>query len=166
MDLARSVVALWRRPRRGRRPARSTESSASDGRAESFHSPAALRSRSTTSILTNGGGIAAVRSLREDTKGATVAFRHDVLRDWAVGFLIHEDGELLSALPMNKPLPPGLARGLEIAARLALESDATGARWSALLAAVERDGCSRKLEAPGAAGVAALRTGVHAVSWA
>jgi hypothetical protein len=79
-------------------------------------------------------------SLREDTKGATVAFRHDVLRDWVVGFLIHEDGELLTNLPMDKPLPPGLARGLEIAARLALETDTTGERWSTLLATVERDG--------------------------
>ena len=41
---------------------------------------------------------------------------------------------------MDKPLPPGLARGLEIAARLALDSDGYGARWSVLLAAVERDG--------------------------
>jgi hypothetical protein len=79
-------------------------------------------------------------SLREDIKGATVAFRHDVLRDWAVGFLLHEDEGLLNALAMDKPLPPGLARGLEIAARLALDSDATGARWQVLLAAVERDG--------------------------
>ena len=79
-------------------------------------------------------------SLREDMKGATVAFRHDVLRDWVVGFLIHEDGELLNKLPMDKPLLPGLARGLEIAARLALETDNTGDRWSALLATVERDG--------------------------
>ena len=31
-------------------------------------------------------------SLREDIKGATIAFRHDVLRDWTVGFLLHEAG--------------------------------------------------------------------------
>jgi len=79
-------------------------------------------------------------SLREDTKGATVAFRHDVLRDWAIGFLFFEDGERLTALPMDKPLPPGLARGLEVAARLALDADSTGERWSALLAVVEREG--------------------------
>jgi len=79
-------------------------------------------------------------SLREDIKGATVAFRHDVLCDWTVGFLLHEDKELLNALPMDSPLPAGLARGLEIAARLAIEGDTTGARWLVLLAAVERDG--------------------------
>ena len=80
-------------------------------------------------------------SLREDTKGAKVAFRNDVLRDWTVGFLLHEDKELLNALPMDKPLPPGLTRGLEVAARLAIDSDATGGRWSVLLDAVERDNC-------------------------
>lgn len=79
-------------------------------------------------------------SLQEDIKGATVSFRHDVLRDWAVGFLLHENKELLSTLPMDVPIPTGLGRGLEIAARLALDSDATGADWLVLLTAVEREG--------------------------
>jgi hypothetical protein len=81
-------------------------------------------------------------SLREDIKGVTVAFRHDVLRDWTVGFVLHEDpvGEILRTLPIDKPLPTALARGIEIAARLAIESDATGARWVALLDAVQRGG--------------------------
>src|SRR5204863_9957633 len=87
-------------------------------------------------------------TLREDIKGATIAFRHDVLRDWSVGFLLHEDEELLKALPMDRPVPPGLARGLEIAARLAIDSDATGARWLVLLAAVERDGCHGSWKRP------------------
>lgn len=87
-------------------------------------------------------------SLQEDIMGATVAFRHDVLRDWTVGFLLHENEELLNALAMDEPLPPGLARGLEIAARLAIESDAAGARWSVLLAAVERDGCHGSWKRP------------------
>jgi len=78
-------------------------------------------------------------SLREDIKGATVTFRHDVLRDWTIGFLLHEDrdGEILKTLPIDKPIPTALARGIEIAARLAIESDATGARWVALLDAVQ-----------------------------
>jgi hypothetical protein len=87
-------------------------------------------------------------SLREEVKGATVAFRHDVLRDWAVGFLLQEDDELLNALPMGEPLPPGLARGLEVAARLAIDCDVTGARWSVLLAAVEREGCHGSWKRP------------------
>jgi hypothetical protein len=78
-------------------------------------------------------------SLREDIRGATVAFRHDVLRDWTVGFLLHEDqnGEILKTLPIDQPLSTALARGIEIAARLAIESDATGARWVALLDVVQ-----------------------------
>ena len=79
-------------------------------------------------------------SLQEEVKGATVAFRHDVLRDWTVGFLLHENKDLLNALPTDSPIPTGLARGLEIAARIALDSDATGADWLILLAAVERKG--------------------------
>jgi hypothetical protein len=80
-------------------------------------------------------------SLREEVKGATVAFRHDVLRDWTVGYLLHEDRDLLKTLPVHKPLPSGLARGIEIAARLAIESDLTGAHWLVLLDAVQTDGC-------------------------
>lgn len=87
-------------------------------------------------------------SLRENIRGATVAFRHDVLRDWAVGFLIHQDEQLLRSLPMDTPLPPGLARGLEVAARLAIESDATGAGWLILLAVVEREGCHGSWKRP------------------
>ncbi|MHB0769839.1 ATP-binding protein [Bradyrhizobium sp. 1.29L] len=87
-------------------------------------------------------------SLREEITGATVAFRHDVLRDWSVGFLLHDYPEQLNALPMDRPLPPGLARGLEITARLALERDATGARWLQLLGTVERDGCHGSWKRP------------------
>jgi hypothetical protein len=79
-------------------------------------------------------------SLREDKKGATVAFRHDVLRDWTLGFLITEDEHVLPKLPLAKPIPAGLARGIEVAARIALDTDDTGARWSSLLAIVEREG--------------------------
>jgi hypothetical protein len=82
-----------------------------------------------------------VDSLREDRAGATVAFGHDTLRDWTIGFLLDERPELLTALPVDRPLPGALARGLEIAARLALDSDTTGARWLALLAEFGRDGC-------------------------
>jgi hypothetical protein len=82
-----------------------------------------------------------VESLREDRAGATVAFWHDTLRDWTIGFLLDERPDVRAALPVDRPLPGTLARGLEIAARLALEADATGGRWLALLAEFERDGC-------------------------
>ena len=64
------------------------------------------------------------------------------------GFLLHEDAQLLNTLPMAKPLPPGLARGLEIAARLALDGDATGAQWLVLLGTVEHDGCHGSWKRP------------------
>ena len=64
-----------------------------------------------------------------------------MLRDWTVGFLLHEDSDVLETLPVHKPLPQGLARGIEIAARLGIESNPTGARWLVLLGAVQRDGC-------------------------
>ncbi len=79
-------------------------------------------------------------SLREEVRGATVAFRHDVLRDWTIGFLLDEDAEQLQGLAKVAPIAAGLARGLEIAAQLALDGDATGARWLSLLGSVEGEG--------------------------
>jgi hypothetical protein len=82
-----------------------------------------------------------VESLREDRAGATVAFWHDTLRDWTIGFLLDEKPGLREVLPTDRPVPGTIARGLEIAARLALASDTTGARWLSLLAAFEGEGC-------------------------
>jgi hypothetical protein len=82
-----------------------------------------------------------VETLREDRAGATVAFWHDTLRDWTVGFLLDEQPDLLETLPMERPLPGALARGLEIAARLRLETDPTGDRWLRLLAVFEAATC-------------------------
>jgi hypothetical protein len=82
-----------------------------------------------------------VESLRKDRAGATVAFWHDTLRDWTIGFLLDERPDVRANLPVDRPLPGTLARGLEIAARLALEADPTGGQWLALLAEFERDGC-------------------------
>jgi hypothetical protein len=90
-----------------------------------------------------------VETLREDRAGATVAFWHDTLRDWTIGFLLEERSDLLDALPTDRPLPGTLARGLEIAARLALESDPTGRRWLSLLAAFEGPTCHGSWRRPG-----------------
>ncbi|MGX4807220.1 hypothetical protein [Bradyrhizobium guangdongense] len=89
-----------------------------------------------------------LESLREEIRGASVTFRHDVLRDWTIGFQIHEDVNLLAAQPMERPLPVILARGLEIAARLALADDPSGQRWLALLAIAEREGCHGSWKRP------------------
>lgn len=81
-----------------------------------------------------------IHSLHEVIKGATISFRHDVLRDWTVGFMLRDDKELLKTLAMSAPLPAGLSRGLEITARLALTADNDGKGWLELLTTVERDG--------------------------
>jgi hypothetical protein len=81
-----------------------------------------------------------LESLREEIRGASVTFRHDVLRDWTIGFQLYEDANLLAVQPMDRPLATVLARGLEIAARLALADDPTGQRWLALLAVTEHEG--------------------------
>ncbi|MGY8666159.1 hypothetical protein Q3C01_27935 [Bradyrhizobium sp. UFLA05-109] len=89
-----------------------------------------------------------LESLREEIRGASITFRHDVLRDWTIGFQIHEDAGLLAAVPMDRPLPTILGRGLEIAARLGLADDPTGQRWLALLAITEREGCHGSWKRP------------------
>lgn len=55
--------------------------------------------------------------------------------------MLDEKPELREALPTDRPVPGALARGLEVAARLALASDTTGARWLSLLAAFEGEPC-------------------------
>lgn len=60
-------------------------------------------------------------------------FHHDVLRDWAIGSYISEDSQRLAALDLGVPVSPRVARGIEFAARLALESGADCSRWLQLL---------------------------------
>jgi hypothetical protein len=87
-------------------------------------------------------------SLSEEIKGATVSFRHDVLRDWTIGFQLYDDKDLLYRLPLRQPVPASLARALEISAKIALASDADGARWQALLAIAERGDCHGSWKRP------------------
>lgn len=61
------------------------------------------------------------------------AFYHDVLRDWGIGNLIHEDYARLSSLDLIAPASPRVARGIEFAARLALETSEDCAKWLSLL---------------------------------
>jgi hypothetical protein len=61
------------------------------------------------------------------------AFYHDVLRDWGIGNLIHEDHARLSSLDLTVPASPRVARGIEFAARLALETSGDCAGWLSLL---------------------------------
>jgi hypothetical protein len=77
-------------------------------------------------------------SLREVRAGSTITFWHDTLRDWTLGLLLSEKPGLLSRLAIDQPMPGTLARGLEIAARLALQEDASAARWLEMAAHFEK----------------------------
>ncbi len=71
-----------------------------------------------------------------------VAFRHDVLREWAIGNLLFSEPSLIERLPLDRPAPPDLGRGVELAARLAIERTAGIERWRSLHAAVSKTGAN------------------------
>lgn len=68
-----------------------------------------------------------------DLRNDRVVFRHDVLREWAIGSLIHVEPTMIERLPLDRPASAALARGVELAARMALERTTDGMRWQALL---------------------------------
>jgi energy-coupling factor transporter ATP-binding protein EcfA2 len=78
-------------------------------------------------------------TLRE-LKPEQVIFHHDVLHDWAVGCLLHDEPALIDKLPLSKPAPPTLVRGIEIAARLAIETSEDGTPWTQLLDRLSQTG--------------------------
>lgn len=67
-------------------------------------------------------------------------FYHDVLRDWAIGNWIAEDPSRLIGLDLSMPASPRIARGIEFAGRIVLESGADCAGWTALLAQLSPKG--------------------------
>lgn len=58
---------------------------------------------------------------------------HDVLRDWAVACLLHEDPQRIDGLDLNRAAPVRLARGFELAARMFVEDGPDGSKWRSLL---------------------------------
>lgn len=72
-------------------------------------------------------------TLSEERRRDHLAFYHDVLRDWAVGMLLHESPDILDGLELNRPVPGNIARGVEFAGRLALEREADSDKWLSLL---------------------------------
>ncbi len=68
-----------------------------------------------------------------------VAFRHDVLAEWAVSCLLSDLG-VFDRLPLQSPAPAILARGVELAARFAIERSADSASWEQLFERVSREG--------------------------
>lgn len=69
-----------------------------------------------------------------------VAFRHDVLREWAIGNLLHVEPTMVERLPLDRPAPAALARGVELAARMALERSTDSSRWQSLLERLSFEG--------------------------
>jgi len=84
-------------------------------------------------------GLIASETLR-DLRNDRVAFRQDVLREWAIANLLYSEPDAIQRLPLDLPAPATLARGVELAARLALERTSDGARWGALLDLLSGEG--------------------------
>lgn len=83
--------------------------------------------------------LVASESLR-DLGNDRVAFRHDVLREWAIANLLFSDQSLVGRLPLDRPATADLNRGLELAARLAIERNADVERWCSLYTVVSENG--------------------------
>lgn len=62
-----------------------------------------------------------------------VSFKHDVLRQWAIGNLLANDDSLITELPMSRPASAVLARGVELAARFSLERPSGAKTWDEVL---------------------------------
>ena len=62
-----------------------------------------------------------------------MAFHHDVLRDWAVANLLYFHPDTQDRLPLDRPPPAPVVRGVELAARMALERHNDDSRWRELL---------------------------------
>ncbi|MCE8556590.1 hypothetical protein KBY29_19955 [Ruegeria pomeroyi] len=75
-------------------------------------------------------GAQSLREVRPDR----LDFNHDVLRDWAIGNYLAEDPSRLGGFDLGGPVSPRVARGIEIAARLALETGKDASAWLDLLA--------------------------------
>ena len=69
-----------------------------------------------------------------------VAFRHDVLEEWAIASLLIADPTFVERLPFDRPAPAGLARGVELAARMTIEHVADSMAWKAFTDILSRPG--------------------------
>ena len=75
-----------------------------------------------------------------EPKRDRLGFYHDVLRDWAIGAVLYEDISLLTVADLSVPPSPRLVRGIEFAARFALEKAEDGSSWQTFLAALSPEG--------------------------
>jgi len=68
-----------------------------------------------------------------DLGGDRVSFRHDVLREWAIASLLYAEPEWMSQLPLARPASAAHARGVELAARMAIERSSDDKAWESWL---------------------------------
>lgn len=83
------------------------------------------------------------RGTLRDLGNDRVAFRHDVLREWAIANAIHADLELVDRLQLDRPAAAIFARGVELAARMRIERATDGVRWHALVDRLSQAGVHR-----------------------
>jgi hypothetical protein len=69
-----------------------------------------------------------------------VAFRHDVLAEWAIANLLIANPTFVDGLPFDRPAPTALARGVELAARMTIEHAADSTDWKAFTEIVGKPG--------------------------
>lgn len=74
-------------------------------------------------------GAQSLREVRPDR----LDFNHDVLRDWAIGNYLAEHPSRLAGFDLDGPVSPRVARGIEIAARIVLETGKDTSAWLDLL---------------------------------
>jgi hypothetical protein len=117
----------------------------SDGQHARIVSLRALGDQSISSVRDmeiaslDGGAVDALRQfdvLSITVPGSRAVFRHDVLRDWAIGNYLYDDPPAVTRLPLGTLAPPDLRGGLEIAGRLSIEKAIDVSRWLTLLGLV------------------------------
>lgn len=69
-----------------------------------------------------------------------VAFRHDVLREWAAANLLFADPFAVELLPLPDPPAADLARAVELCARMSIERGKDSGKWLAFLQKLSAEG--------------------------
>jgi len=75
-----------------------------------------------------------------DLDNDRVAFRHDVLREWAIANFLNSDEAMIERLALSRPTPAALERGVEIYARMLLEGAADSTRWQSFIERLSGNG--------------------------
>jgi ABC-type cobalamin/Fe3+-siderophores transport system ATPase subunit len=96
-----------------------------------------------------------------DLGGDSVAFTHDVLRDWAIANLLIATPSLIGSLSLDRPAPAGLSRGVELAARMMIEHATDSAQWKSLLDTLSKEGAHGSWRWPALLALVRSETGLE-----